>query len=91
MPRTTRKPIHAFPLTGSDEDGHLTTDAVAVICDDGSFFTYSFREGEWHRSASIPGTPGEAEMQAEDAAMDAKMRADLNAAMAKFKNKGKVK
>jgi hypothetical protein len=54
-----RKPIAAIPLTGADDDGHPSTDGVAAICDDGSFFVYSFREAGWHRCLGIPGTHGE--------------------------------
>jgi hypothetical protein len=55
----SRKPfaVHVTPGSGEDEDYGLIT----VICDDGAFFTYNWRDGEWARHHSIPGTSAASE------------------------------
>jgi hypothetical protein len=85
-----RRPIAAIALDGpSDEGEAASTHGVAVICDDGSFFTYNFysNEGKWVRYPGIPGTPGEAEKEEEDAAereaSNRRMLASLGVAAAK--------
>ena len=68
MARTSRKPIGFIALPSSDEEGHQDTNELAAICDDGAFFTYSFRDGEWLQHPGIPGTPGAVRFEAEEAA-----------------------
>ncbi len=42
MNKTTRKPIAAVTYGGPEENGGFSTSGIAVICDDGSLFMFSF-------------------------------------------------
>lgn len=46
-----RKPIAALDLDGS----------IAVICDDGAFLVWVWKEEAWTKYESVPGTPAHAE------------------------------
>lgn len=55
-----RKPIAVVPITAADEDtATAPTIGFALICDDGAFFQYYFRDSVWTRYPGVPGTPGE--------------------------------
>jgi hypothetical protein len=101
-PKTIRKPLAVIAIPGSDEDGHQQADGLAAVCDDGSFFMYSFREGTWTEYPGIPGTPGAEEHgareeeraareAAEQARMEAELHAGLDAWMAKHPNARRAK
>jgi hypothetical protein len=66
----SRKPLAVHFEPNTEEHAG----SVFVLCDDGSFFGYSWEEGTWVRYASIPGTP--AETKEEELEQEGKRKAE---------------